>query len=268
MTNQLEQNIQKYVRENKLELILVLVSLLSLISYVVTVWPPFGMLCIAAFLGLILNDFIKPNKKKKKTNLIQDVAVPIGAAIAIWILLTVVLQTATPLNVVTSCSMAPVLERGDLILVQGASIKAPEIKSNTSISEIKALVNREDCTAIKRNADQIPAKCTSNLTIQNQTINTLRTQVTNNDIVVYEANPATYGLIVHRVIAKITNENETIYLTKGDNNQIADQEAGITPVPQDKIQGKVIFRIPLIGYFKLFLYGQFSDPQGCDTIIK
>lgn len=267
MIEKLPAQIQKYFLANKLELILVLVSLLSLVAYVITIWPPFGMLCIAAFLGLVVNDFIKP-KKKKKTNLIHDIAIPIASAIAIWVLLTVVLQTATPLNVVTSCSMVPVLERGDLIVVQGGNIDAPTVQTNGSISEINAIVHRSQCTAVKRNGQEIATQCTSNLTVNNQTINTLRTQVLNSSVIVYEANPQSYGLIVHRAIVKLTNGNESYYLTKGDNNQIADQEAGITPVPPEKIQGKVILRIPLIGYFKLFLYGQFNDPQGCDTTIK
>lgn len=258
----------KYLAENKIEFTLILTSLASLAAYLLTIWPPFGMLCIAAFLGLVLNDFINPKKQNKKRGLLREVVVPIAAALALWLLLTVALQTATPLNVVTSCSMVPVLERGDLIVVQGGNIKAPLIQVNESIDEIKAQINRSTCTAQKRSKTQISTKCTSSISIENFTVNTLRAEVQNSDVVVYEATPSQYGLIVHRALARIATGKEEFFLTKGDNNQVADQEAGISPVPKEKVQGKVIFRIPLIGYFKLFLYGQFSDPPGCDTLIK
>ncbi|MFH0973912.1 MAG: hypothetical protein V1817_03965, partial [Candidatus Micrarchaeota archaeon] len=89
-----------------------------------------------------------------------------------------------------------------------------------------------------------------------------------NDVVVYEAQPAEYGLIIHRVLAKISASDGVFYLTKGDNNAAADQQSGISLVPESTVKGRVIGRIPFIGYFKLLLFLQFDFPPGCDRNIK
>ncbi|MEM7819246.1 MAG: signal peptidase I [Candidatus Aenigmatarchaeota archaeon] len=62
------------------------------------------------------------------------------------------------------------------------------------------------------------------------------------DIILYNKNSIT---IVHRVI-KITKDG---YLTKGDNNFVAD-----TPIKRDQVVGKVIFGVPILGYPRLALY--------------
>ena len=89
-----------------------------------------------------------------------------------------------------------------------------------------------------------------------------------NDVVVYEAQPAEYGLIIHRVLAKINASDGVFYLTKGDNNAAADQQSGISLVPESAVKGRVIGRIPFIGYFKLLLFLQFDFPPGCDRNLK
>ncbi len=48
-----------------------------------------------------------------------DIGVAVGAAIALWIVLSVVLQTPAPVDAVSSCSMLPVLHRGDLVVLHG-----------------------------------------------------------------------------------------------------------------------------------------------------
>lgn len=48
----------------------------------------------------------------------------------------------------------------------------------------------------------------------------------------------------HRVIEKQTQEEETIFKTKGDANESEDPDT----ITQDQILGKVFFTIPLIGY--------------------
>lgn len=67
------------------------------------------------------------------------------------------------------------------------------------------------------------------------------------DIIIYQAN--CYALpkrdIIHRVIRF---ENEKI-ITKGDNNNVEDP----CPVEKSQIKGKVIFKIPLLGWPRLLL---------------
>jgi len=73
---------------------------------------------ILAILAIeIMNGFHEVGAKK---NLIE-IGVAIAIVIVIWIALRVILNTAYPLDVVPSCSMLPVLHRGDMIVVQGAN---------------------------------------------------------------------------------------------------------------------------------------------------
>jgi signal peptidase I len=97
-----------------------------------------------------------------------------------------------------------------------------------------------------------------------------------NDVVVYQPSQgdvySQIGDIVHRVMFKISVGNETYYLTRGDNNPILDMQvydygSGRLnhPIPQKGLRGKVIGRIPLLGYFKLFLSGYFQEDSQCRT---
>ncbi len=97
-----------------------------------------------------------------------------------------------------------------------------------------------------------------------------------NDVVVYQPNPSDYfaqvGDIVHRVMFRIDVDGKYYYLTRGDNNPILDLQVydyasslGNHPVPQDRLRGKVIGRIPYLGYFKLFLSGYFKEDPQCKT---
>ena len=54
--------------------------------------------------------------------------------------------------------------------------------------------------------------------------------------------------VTHRIIDKIYDESDGIYKyrTQGDNNNIADS----VPVPNSNILGKVIFKIPRLGYIQ------------------
>ena len=97
-----------------------------------------------------------------------------------------------------------------------------------------------------------------------------------NDIIVYQPPKGDYyalvGDIVHRALFVIDVDGSTYYLTRGDNNPIIDIQAydytdnlENHPVPQADLRGKVISRVPYLGYFKLFIVGSFTaDPQ-CDT---
>lgn len=68
-----------------------------------------------------------------------------------------------------------------------------------------------------------------------------------NDIISYQLDGS---CIVHRII-KINkiNDNEYYYITKGDNNKKED----LNPVSIDQINGKVLIRIPKIGYPSVIL---------------
>ena len=71
------------------------------------------------------------------------------------------------------------------------------------------------------------------------------------DVVTYKSlENAYYGvLITHRVVNIEEKDGEKLFITKGDHNETIDR----SPIRYSQIQGKVIMRIPKIGYLKYFL---------------
>lgn len=60
--------------------------------------------------------------------------------------------------------------------------------------------------------------------------------------------------IIHRVVKKIQNGDEIYFQTKGDNNKdsIKSGQLDETNVGEDIVIGKVILRVPLLGYIKIW----------------
>jgi hypothetical protein len=76
---------------------------------------------IALFMIIVILFFevktsIKSEGAKKS---IIDIASAVGAAVVVWVVLIIVLQTSAPIDAVSSCSMLPVLHRGDLVILRG-----------------------------------------------------------------------------------------------------------------------------------------------------
>jgi len=69
------------------------------------------------------------------------------------------------------------------------------------------------------------------------------------DILVFRrpGNPREY--IVHRAVEKYMEGDRWLFVTKGDNNPREDR----TPVPEDQVLGRVVGRIPILGYLPLLL---------------
>ena len=100
-----------------------------------------------------------------------------------------------------------------------------------------------------------------------------------NDVIIFQPPSYDYysviGDIVHRTFFRVNVDGKYYYITRGDNNPFLDIQAydygsGMMnrPVPEDYLRGKVIGRLPLLGYFKLFISGFFSaDPQ-CETQLE
>lgn len=96
------------------------------------------------------------------------------------------------------------------------------------------------------------------------------------DIVVYQPPAGDYyariGDIVHRAMFRINVDGKNYYLTRGDNNPLLDLQSyeystGMAnhPIPEKNLRGKVIGRIPILGYFKLFIQGYFQEDSQCRT---
>ncbi|UUX93765.1 S26 family signal peptidase [Methanoplanus endosymbiosus] len=80
------------------------------------------------------------------------------------------------------------------------------------------------------------------------------------DVIIYKPNgDESVHPIIHRAVEWYEGNTGSGYITKGDNNQIADQLSGISgigqimPVKKEWIVGKALFSIPLIGYAPLHI---------------
>jgi signal peptidase len=69
------------------------------------------------------------------------------------------------------------------------------------------------------------------------------------EILVFLSPWAANEYIVHRTIKKEYDDGEWQFTTKGDNNAAADSR----PVNEDRVMGKVVGNIPVLGYFPLFI---------------
>jgi len=69
------------------------------------------------------------------------------------------------------------------------------------------------------------------------------------DILVFLRPGFNQEYIVHRAISGTKTDGSWIYQTKGDNNAFPDG----FPVNESLVVGKVVNRIPVIGYFSLFI---------------
>ncbi|VVB67533.1 Uncharacterised protein [Candidatus Norongarragalina meridionalis] len=269
---------------------------LFLAAYVATGFVPFAFgvfACVVAviILEILTEDTFKSSKGAKQSA--WELGIAFATAIAAWFLLGFVLQTSSPINVVTSCSMLPVLERGDLIILQGGNIRVPEAQYAGSLAGVaygqKAyLVNSFEgtrtykfsmpsiagnplldyeitpCDVQARDGSVSHEYCTYGVSFQG----TAYALNKSNDVIVYEPTPAYYGLIIHRAFLKIRASDGVYYLTRGDNNGFLDQQSGIRLVAEKDVKGKVLLRVPYVGYLKLFLFMQFEEPQGCGYLVK
>ena len=234
--------------------------ILSVALYVFTKNSLFGVLVFVLLIYLFLKDALpKKYDAKEIKHAIFELLIAFFAALAAWMLLGFFLQTSTPIDVVTSCSMLPNLERGDMIIIQGGKVNAEEIA--VTAPQLKFI--RQNCKIRNiRSGEETAALCTVGVSADGKSYFFNES----GDIIVYEPKSAgNLGLIVHRVIMKMKYNGKTYYITKGDNNVIADVEGIIQMPPTDEeVKGKMIARIPYLGYLKLFLFGQFAEPEGCD----
>ena len=71
------------------------------------------------------------------------------------------------------------------------------------------------------------------------------------DVVTYRSLDETfYGILITQRVVNIEEKNgQKLFITKGDHNETIDRK----PITFEQIQGKVIMRVPKIGYLKYFL---------------
>ena len=68
--------------------------------------------------------------------------------------------------------------------------------------------------------------------------------------------------IIHRVVKKWQDKGSYYFQTKGDNNPapINSQFLDETKVSEGQVVGNAVFRIPLLGYIKIFAVEWFWNP--------
>lgn len=151
----------------------------------------------------------KGSKNKKRIILaVITISIAFFGSFFVFFILQITLNTETPVVVVESGSMEPLISRGDLLIVRG-----------------------------------IPASDIRNGTIEDM----------DGDIIVFNAqgvwsNPPAEP-IVHRVVDKKFEDGIWQFRTKGDANPVVDEGW----VPEDNVIGVVVFKIPMIGWVKIFL---------------
>ena len=69
------------------------------------------------------------------------------------------------------------------------------------------------------------------------------------DILVYARSRAYDEYIVHRAVDRSSGDGGWLFVTKGDNNLVSDG----SPVPEKRVVGRVVGRVPIFGYFLLFI---------------
>lgn len=200
-------------------------------------------------------------------------------AFVIYTVLGLILGTPTPMVIVVSESMEPELYRGDVVVLTGVTAE----QLNAQLVELP-----------ERNLQgaYLSSFATLTYSISDDTSQLLKSITFSNnqevvpntegDIVVYISN-ITGEQIIHRAVAKIRAADGYYLITKGDNsatNKTVDQDCGkvvlgraeracitLYPVNLSELQGKAVFRVPLLGYVKLLIFDDlpnliFGCPEG------
>ena len=68
-------------------------------------------------------------------------------------------------------------------------------------------------------------------------------------ILVYISPGSANEYIVHRAVERLMGVGGWQFVTKGDNNPVSDSR----PVPENRVIGRVVGRVPILGYFPLFI---------------
>jgi len=285
---------------------LYIVLIVCFLLYLLTRSAIFAFLVAASTICLFAAESVYSASKTGWKHELKEILVAVLVAGAIWYGGGFLLGTSAPLDAIVSCSMLPNLERGDMVVLQGGIARAPEVAVSREefeannwtnqhavcvpcgerlcvnrtrmtpngllvldeVDQSKNLIQYECGICSRRKADGtvVNVACTKAILIKGQRIE----PDYSNDVVVYTPAQGDMfaGETIHRVLARINVDGRYYYLMKGDNNEQLDIQYGNSPVPQERIVGRVIFRMPYIGYLKLFLFGFLTTPPGCDSVLS
>jgi len=196
------------------------------------------------------------------------------AFVSAWVLYAVIgfiLQTSMPLVIVVSGSMEPLMHRGDVVLLQGVSensLSAPVVPVPFPVSNSSF----EQLGSVRQVLDERGRLVVYGVEVNNEEFSFDHS----GDVVVYFSSFLREP-VIHRAVLKITAPDGVFVLTKGDANPTFDQDCGrvvmgvpqrpcITayPIPLQEVRGKMLYRVPLLGYVKLLLFDDILElVTGC-----
>ena len=231
-----------------------------------------------------VDEFVMPVVNPRNSEVLAWAVYILSALVFAWAfyaLLGFVLSTPTPIMIVVSGSMEPLMHRGDLVLVQGVQaeqLKGQQVPYGSSLEKVPLHSFATTlCSHFNETERQSPCveffpefregppygfETVGIHLIDDREIFFDR----EGDIIIYRS-PTKNEDIIHRVLLKVIAD-DTYLLTKGDNqktNPFLDQEiiggAAISPylVRADSINGKAVLFVPLIGCAKLWLFDGLSS---------
>ena len=272
------------------------------------------------------------SQKGWKNEIMETVGILVVIFLA-WKLLGWYLNTDSPVSAIATCSMAPNLMAGDMVIISNTQPNAPSIdmtakefyelensiiaidtssgklyKLNYSLltectvgckspsTDLLCYRDSDFCSdfaitperfverrgsldfmfarCVRTNGkDNISGICTTGI----RSGGSVYLPDLNNSVVAYSAMSTDVfasvpGDIIHRLVLLVhVDDGRDYYLVKGDNNDRFDLQ--IDSVQLDKrnsivinnqVRGLLVSRIPLLGYFKLFISGYIDYPEACD----
>ena len=201
-------------------------------------------------------EIINPSKNKWVGEAVYLVFAFIFAFILYNFVFAFILGTSTPLVIVYSGSMEPVLYRGDVVVLNAlGAYSLKEVQLNFPIKD-KLLLEYAQIGYIQLPNGQIRAGGVS-ISGKEYLFDP------NGPIVVYNSSLRGQD-IIHRAVLLLNAPDGKYLITFGDNNSRIDQdcklfEAGrdcisLYPLKVEDVKGKYLIHIPLIGYVKLLVF--------------
>lgn len=110
---------------------------LFFISYLITGLWVFGLLAGLSILWAVALEFLLGAKAHGIKNELKETAIALALALLVWFGSGFILQTSSPLNAIVSCSMLPHIYRGDMVILSGDRVQAPQ-------ADVSSLADLED----------------------------------------------------------------------------------------------------------------------------
>ncbi len=111
-----------------------------------------GILAFVLIVVILVMEFRESVNKEGMKKSLFDILIALAAVVVLWVILIIALQTHSPVDVVSSCSMLPNLQRGEVVALHGipnmtqflASSKVPIVNvSNSSFASMEANMQSE-----------------------------------------------------------------------------------------------------------------------------